>query len=178
MHMMSTRRRCRSWIESDGPVSLACILTYVHQRINTKCARQMVVDSINQATWQVITDQAAHSDTRPHRSFRILWWQKMLVMLPGIFPVRIYRREFPLNRHNVAELSFENGTRGIRLRFGSGFCAISDICLFPFVSFCNWRFALPVGLSFVMVIQSMRRVLFVWQINVWLPDKMWKRSWQ
>lgn len=30
----------------------------------------MVVDSINQATWQVITDQAAHSDTRPHRSPR------------------------------------------------------------------------------------------------------------
>lgn len=68
------------------------------------------------------------------------------------------------------------------------FSALFAFCYLPFSipSICNWRFVAPKELSFVMVIQSTRPVLLVWQINVRLHDNIqrtksmpktrWKRS--
>lgn len=151
---------------------------HLDMRPSTECARQIGFDPINRTTWQVLTDQVARPDTHSFHSLTVyLWWQKMFVMPRGVSCAHLHCRGFRWI-----------GRITIWMEWYFFFSALFAFCYLPFSipSICNWRFVAPKELSFVMVIQSTRPVLLVWQINVRLHDNIqrtksmpktrWKRS--
>lgn len=131
------------------------ILTCVHQRMNKECARQIRFDAINHLTGAYRSGSASWHAPIPFTGVFMI--AKDVCNAPRHFSCVLTAQRILLNWNGFVF-----------------FVLSSHFAILP--SICNWRFVAPKEISFVMVIQSKRPALLVWQINVRLHDNIQDRS--